>query len=239
MTNLSEDPTYLVAGLLLLAGAFVVALNVTQQGKYLIRAGIVLGLVLVVVAVDWFWITDNERIEQVVYDLGRAVQSSDVEKVLSHMAPNVQFLQGETALSEDTTRARIRANLSQAQFEFVRVTDLQTSAGQQTRRGKAEFRVFTRGRSSGSAGALDGLTTWSLGFEETQPGVWMVNRISPASTLAGILALSGGSPTDGSIYGRNNGTSQPQAKRKGRRGGSQSSRKPSLDGFTKRSPEPG
>ena len=69
MTNLSEDPTYLVAGLLLLAGAFVVALNVTQQGKYLIRAGVVLGLVLVVVAVDWFWITDNERIEQVVYDL--------------------------------------------------------------------------------------------------------------------------------------------------------------------------
>ena len=26
---------------------------------------------------------------------------------------------------------------------------------------------------------LDGLTTWSLGFQETEPGVWKVNRISP------------------------------------------------------------
>ncbi len=86
--------------MLLLAGAFVVALNVTQQGKYLIRAGIAFGLALMVVAIEWFWVTDNERIEQVVYDLRRAVQSSDVEGVLAHMAPNVQYLQGETALSE-------------------------------------------------------------------------------------------------------------------------------------------
>src|SRR5271170_5979343 len=166
MTYLSEDPTYLIVALLLLAGSFIVALNVTQQGKYLIRAAIVIALVIVVVAVDWFWITDNERIADVVYDLRRAVQSSDVEGVLSHMAPNVQYLQGETALSEDATRALIRANLSLAQFEFVRISDLQTSAGQQSRRGKAEFRVFTRGQSTGSAGVLDGLTTWSLGFQE-------------------------------------------------------------------------
>ena len=94
MTNLSEDPTYLAGGLLLVAGAFVVALNVTQQGKYLIRAGIALALALMVVAIEWFWVTDNERIEQVVYDLRRAVQNSDVEGVLAHMAPNVQYLAG-------------------------------------------------------------------------------------------------------------------------------------------------
>ena len=105
-----------------------------------------------VVAVDWFWVTDNERIEQVVYDLRRAVQNSDVEGVLKHMAPNVQYLQGETALRKTPTRALIQANLSQTRFEFVRISDLQTSAGQQSRRGKAEFRVFTRGRSNRSAG---------------------------------------------------------------------------------------
>ena len=78
--------------------------------------------------------------------------NSDVEGVLSHMAPNVQYLQGDTALLEDATRALIRTNLSHAQFDFVRISDLQTSAGQQSRRGKAEFRVFTRGRSVDSAG---------------------------------------------------------------------------------------
>ena len=59
MTNLSEDPTYLAGLLLLLAGVFLVALNITQQGKYLIRAGVMLGLALAVVAVEWFWVTDN------------------------------------------------------------------------------------------------------------------------------------------------------------------------------------
>ena len=55
------------------------------------------------------------------------------------MAPNVQYLQGDTALSEDATRALIQANLSHAQFEFVRISDLQTSAGQQSRRGRPSF----------------------------------------------------------------------------------------------------
>jgi hypothetical protein len=216
MTNLSEDPTYLVVALLLLAGSFVVALNVTQQGKYLVRAGIVIGLALIVVAVDWFWVTDNERIEKVVYDLRRAVQNSDVDGVLSCMAPTVQYLQGETALSEEMTLGLIETNLSHTHFDFVRVSDLQTSAGQQSRRGKAEFRVFTRGRSTGSAGPLDGITTWSLGFQETAPGVWKVNRISPISMPQGILALPTGLPaTDESHLGQNDGIGFPaQTKRR-------------------------
>ena len=61
------------------------------------------------------------------------------------MAPNVQYLQGDTALSEDATRALIRVNLSHTRFDFVRISDLQTSAGRQSRRGKAEFRVFASG----------------------------------------------------------------------------------------------
>ncbi len=221
MTNLLEDPTYLAGGLLLLAGAFGVAFNITRLGKYLVRAGIALGLALVVVAVEWFWVTDNERIEQVVYDLRRAVLGSDVEGALIHMAPNVQYLQGDTALSEDATRALIKANLSHARFEFVRISDLQTSAGQQSRRGKAEFRVFTRGHLNSSSGLTEigtAVTTWSLGFQETEPGVWKVNRISPISIPQGILALpSGLPPTDDSRVGFSGGIGFPRSIATGKR----------------------
>ena len=128
----------------------------------------------------------------------------------------VQYLQGETALSEDATRALIRTNLSHTHFDFVRISDLQTSAGQQSRRGKAEFRVFTRGRAVDSAGHLDGLTTWSLGFQETEPGVWKVNRISPISMPQGILALPGGKPpTDGRRFGHNDGIGFPPPRGRG------------------------
>jgi hypothetical protein len=233
MTNLLEDPTYLAGGLLLLAGAFGVAFNITRLGKYLVHAGIALGLALVVVAVEWFWVTDNERIEQVVYDLRQAVLSSDVERALIHMAPNVQYLQGDTALSEDATRALIKANLSHARFEFVRISDLQTSAGQQSRRGKAEFRVFTRGHlnsSSESANFGTAVTTWSLGFQETEPGVWKVNRISPITIPQGILALpSGLPPTDDSHLGFSGGIGFPRASASGRlRRFGEQQRKPSM-----------
>src|SRR4051794_20690928 len=68
MESLSEDPTYLAGGLGLVALMLLVALRVTQQGRYLIRALIVLGLAAAVLVIEHFWFTDAERIEGVVYD---------------------------------------------------------------------------------------------------------------------------------------------------------------------------
>ena len=54
------------------------------------------------------------------------------------------------------------------------------------------------------------VTTWSLGFQETEPGVWKVNRISPVSIPQGILALPGGlPPTDESQLGFSGGIGFP------------------------------
>ncbi len=104
MTYLSEDPTLLAGCLLLVAGGFVVALRATQQGKYLVRAVIAAALAAVVVVVEWVWVTDNERIEQVVYGLRQAVANSDVEGVLGYMTPDVMYFKGDTALEGEATR---------------------------------------------------------------------------------------------------------------------------------------
>jgi len=196
MTYLSEDPTVLVGGLLLLAAAFVVALKVTQQGKYLIRALVAGGLAVAVLAIEWLWVTDAERIEQVVYDLRREVLNSDLEGVLTHLTPNVQFLKGEMALDGDATRALIRGNLENTSFEFIRISSLETSAGRQSRRGKAEFRVLAKGslhtlQATVNIGTAN--SVWSLGFQETEPGVWKVNRITPVQIPSGALVMPGGS----------------------------------------------
>jgi ketosteroid isomerase-like protein len=197
MTLLSDDPTLLAGGLVLVAGAFLVALHITQRGKHLVYASVALGLAVIVLVTEWLWVTDRERIEEVVYDLRQAVLRSDAEGVLAHMTPTVQYLQGDVALSEETTRDLIRANLSHARFDFIRISDLQISVGQQSRRGKAEFRAFTRGSFRTAVVSVDDSTavsSWSLGFEETEPGVWKVNRISPVSAPVGLLALPGGMP---------------------------------------------
>jgi hypothetical protein len=197
MTYLSEDPTILAGGLLVLAAAFGLALKATQQGKYLLRALVALGLAATVVVIEWVWVTDSERIEQVVYDLRQAALNSDVEGMLSHMAPDVRYLKGPTSLDAEATRAMIAENISHTRFEFIRISNLQTSVGEQSRRGTAEFRVFAKGSISTSVAQVDIGTfnsIWSLGFQETKPHVWKVNRITPVQLPGGGLAMPSGAP---------------------------------------------
>jgi hypothetical protein len=214
MSYLSEDPTFLAGALLLLAGTFVIALKVTQQGKYLLGAVTALVLALVVVVVEWMWVTDNERLEKVVYDVRTAVLQSNADGVLALLAPNVMYQQGDTALTAEVTRALIHANVSNVHLEFARITELRTSVGQQTRRGIAEFRVFTKGGLKMTSNVTEGMTAmtaWSLGFQETKPGVWKIYRISPVWIPRGVLALPGGVlPADESHIGLNDAIGVPR-----------------------------
>ncbi len=229
MTYLSEDPTFLAGGLLLLGAAFVIALKVTQQGRYLLGAAAALALAVVVVVVEWEWVTDNERIEKVVYDVRAAVLRSDPDGILAHLAPNVMYQQGETALTSDVTQALIRNNVSNVHLEFARISELRTSVGQQTRRGIAEFRVFTRGGLKTTSNITEGIsamTAWSLGFQEMEPGVWKIYRISPVSIPRGVLSLpSGLMPSDGSHIGLNDAIGMPHSDNNSFRGRRANSRK--------------
>lgn len=95
MAFLSEDPTYLAGFLVLVAGAFLMALKVTQQGKYLAWALTALGLAVVVVVIERMWVTDNERIESVVYELRRTVLAANPEDVLAQLTPDVEYYVGK------------------------------------------------------------------------------------------------------------------------------------------------
>jgi hypothetical protein len=190
MTILSENPMILTGGLAILGVAFLVALKATQQGKYLAFAGTAFGLALAVFVIERFWVTDNERIEQVVYGLRSAVARSDVDGVFEHLASSVRFGRDNDVHSPEETRSMIRSRLTNAAFDFVQVGQLRTNAGKQSRRGTAEFRVFAKGRLNSPVGAITIGTTdseWSLSFQEVEPHVWKVVRIIPVSVPGGLL----------------------------------------------------
>jgi hypothetical protein len=195
MEYLSEDPTYLAGGLAVLAGVFLIAMRVTQQGKFLLWAGVSLSLSVLVVGVERLWVTDNERIEQVVYDLGQAVREADAPAALAEMTDDVHLIIGGNTFSGETTRALVEERVSNSRFEFLRITHLVANAGGQSRRGTAEFRVLAGGDfrdTGGLSGAGTGDSSWSLGFRETSPGVWKVNRISPLQLPGGIAFVPPG-----------------------------------------------
>ena len=116
-------------------------------------------------------------------------------------------MQDGIPLSGEATPELIRANLANAAFNFIHVQDLQASAGQQTRRGKAEFRIYAEGTLRTSLATYNVGTansTWSLGFQESEPGVWKVNRITPVSMTEGV-ALIPRSPSSSRTRGRGQG----------------------------------
>ena len=93
------------------------ALKVTQQGKYLVWALTALGLAVAVVVIERLWVTDNERIESVVYELRRAVLAANPEEVLAQLTPDVGYVQDGISLSGEATRGLIRDNLANAAFD--------------------------------------------------------------------------------------------------------------------------
>ncbi len=190
MEFLSEDPTYLLSVLGVVAAASLIALRVTQQGKFLLPAGVSLALALVVFFGERAWVTPAERIEMVVEDLRRAVEASDVEGVTRHLTPDVQFVQGDRTVGSLLTLAFVRSTVGRAGLDFVHVSGLRTAAFPQSRRGTAEFRVMAKGSLKTPVGsALIGSagSQWSLGFQETGPDVWKVNRITPIQVPGGMM----------------------------------------------------
>lgn len=184
MYYLIEDPTYPLIILGLTALLLLVALQVTQQGKFLIWAGIVLGLAATLTLVERQVVTDAERVEAVVYALADAVSRSDVDAVEGLLAPEVTL--GRQAQPHGLVPLkRLLPILRRVHFDVLKVTQLQTQAGSQTRRGSAEFKVSASGVAD-PGGAFGGNqpfaatnTEWSLGFREVSPQLWRVTRITP------------------------------------------------------------
>jgi len=105
MEFLSDDPTYLAGGLGLLGAVLLIATWLTQQGKFLVWAGVAFALALVVLGVERVWVTDDERIEETVYALGEAVKTSDVPGVLVRLTPDVQYVAGGRSMPSAATRS--------------------------------------------------------------------------------------------------------------------------------------
>jgi hypothetical protein len=195
MKLLSEDPTILTVVLAAVGVFYLVVLRATQEGKYLVFAGTAFCLAAMVVAVERSWVTDNERIAQVVDDLRSAAARSDVAGVLAHLTPDVQYGRDNDLHSPEETRSMIESRLSHAVFDIVRVSRLRTNAGSQSRRGTAEFRVFAKGRLDSSIGTITIGTAdseWALSFREVEPHVWKVSQITPVSVPGGVMP--GGQP---------------------------------------------
>lgn len=197
MHYLIEDPTYPLIALALAALLLLVGLQVTQQGKFLVWAGVVLGAAVALFVVERLVITDAERVEAVIYELADAVARSDVDAVASFLAPEVTFGR-QTRPNGIVSIKLLLPLLARVHFDVLRVRQLQTQAGSQTKRGSAEFKVTASGTGDPGGGfgnnqpfAVANLE-WSLGLREVAPQVWKVTRITPINPPRSVAPFLGG-----------------------------------------------
>jgi ketosteroid isomerase-like protein len=186
MEFLSEDATFLVWGLALAGLASLVALRVTQRGKFLVWGVGLLAGAGVVWAIESVWVTDRERIEGVVLDMARAVEGRDADRVLKHLAPEVTGNLG-LPLGGPLLKAAIKTYVEGTRFDFIHISKLRANAGALSRAGTAEFAVAASGvrETEGPVPFAASNTQWSFGLRETSPGLWQVYRINAVSLPEG------------------------------------------------------
>lgn len=175
----AENPWYLVAIIGAIAAGFLLAARVTQDGRHFVRGMIALGVIAALIVVDQLWVTEAERVEGAVRALARAVARSDGEAALALMDEHVTFSMRSNIFGEELVLSSVAELLHQVKFDFVRVSRLVATAGEQTHRGQAEFKVTAAGSiEQGSTRNFAGYSEWSLGFRKVASGEWKINRVT-------------------------------------------------------------
>jgi ketosteroid isomerase-like protein len=174
---LVDDPWPLFAVCGFAAAGFLIAMRATQDGRHLMRAGIAIGVGVLILIVDALWTTDSEKIAAIVYALGDAVRRSDAEAASALIGERVTLGVREMSVSEDLDVNWIRAVLNDVKFDYLHISRLNIAPGERTHMGKAEFRVACAGTYLETNNFVAS-TEWSLGFRRNVDGTWKITRIT-------------------------------------------------------------
>lgn len=189
-----ENPLPIVFFLVAIAVGFLALLAMTQNGRHLIRAIVFLAIAGVLLLIDYAWTTDRERLAFIVADVASAVRANNIDGVKKHLTPDAVYQQPglPTGITFDSPLGKtlIREALDQVKFDFLRIRNLEISAGRRTGRGKADFNVYCAGTWNSALGgsAINFPPTnssWSFGFRKEKDGTWKVDRITPTQLPTG------------------------------------------------------
>ncbi len=179
MTWIAENPWPLAGSCFVLAFGFLIAVRLTQQGKYLMRSGIAAALGATILLIEFVWDTDVERIERVIREVARAVQAGDAETISSYLVPAPYQIDGNIP----NARAAMMSVGNVFEFKTIKIRSPQITAGRLTGRGKADFYAFAAWEETTRMGESDFNATpppgiqFSVGFERTDQNEWKIYRI--------------------------------------------------------------
>jgi hypothetical protein len=166
-----------------------IALVVTRRGKYLMAMGAVATAGLLLVIIERLWVTDRERIEQIVADMAVAVEHEDAAALVRHLGPNCRFGQLGRGEIEQLAQTALR----QVQFDQIHLTQRRVDVYRIRRQARVQFVALSEGSASGTP--INRYPTgWVLLFDQTNAGTWQVSKIERIDPVTG---RPGGTPIPG------------------------------------------
>ena len=118
MSWLTEDPTFVLLAIGVVAVGIIIAILKTGRGLYLTWLGGVLLLALLVIVIDRYVVTDREKIEDTLYGAAAALEGGDVEGVTSYLAASGEALEREVRSRMRTTEVRKARVVSDLRIDF-------------------------------------------------------------------------------------------------------------------------
>lgn len=118
---LVEDPSYVYLFLGLAAMGLAVWFWITRLGKYAIGLVVVLVLIVVVMLLDHFIVTDRERIVKHVQDMANAVARKDADTIFSHTSDKFEL----GRLNRKEWRSFVESAIRSGEVKDVRVWEFE------------------------------------------------------------------------------------------------------------------
>lgn len=150
----------------------VIAMVGTGRGRFLLWIGSLALFAVLLVGVEWLWVTDAERIDGAINQVADAVRREDADGILRHLAPQCRF----GSYNRDAIGQQAEALFRQVEFDRVTISQRKTQVFRLRKQATAEFLAVARGKQSGVE-FNPYPTRWILTFIQAEDGLWQVMDI--------------------------------------------------------------
>jgi hypothetical protein len=169
---IGEDVWALIGVLAILALGLAIATVATGRGRFLIGIGALACLAIALLAIEWLWVTDRERVDRIIDELAQAAMREDSSGIVQHLAADCRYAN----LDRNRIGALADAVFQRFAVDKVSVSSRRTEVFPLRGEAKAEFMAVVRGRQNN----LDFNpypTRWILTFVQNSQGAWQVVEI--------------------------------------------------------------
>lgn len=169
---LGDEVWPLICLLALVALGLAIAMAATGRGRFFIGVVALACLALLLVAIEYVWVTDRERVDGIVREMADSAVREDASGLVQHLSPTVRY----GTLDRSAIERLASATFEQFAIDRVTVSGRKTEVFAKQGEARVDFLAVVRGRRN-NVDFSPYPTRWVLTFVKNPQGVWLVEDI--------------------------------------------------------------